>query len=227
VTQDAPPRARRRVAFEKLGRVAYADGLDLMESQAKLRLEQTVPDTVYLLEHDPVFTLGRAADRSHILASEETLVREGIEVFETGRGGEVTYHGPGQLVGYPVMDLRPDRADVRRYVRDLEEVMIQVASSYGVPAVRVPQQIGIWVEGRRKLGAVGVRISRWITTHGFAFNVQGPLAAFRHIIPCGIRDKAITSLYEEAEARPSMEEVKHRTIEAFVSVFDAERIREG
>lgn len=190
------------------GPVAYADGLARQEARHKARMAGDVPDALFLLEHRPVFTLGRRADRSHILGGPERLATHGIEVHETGRGGDVTYHGPGQLVGYPVIDLRPDRKDVKRYVHDLEQVMIDVCAAYGVSAHRVDGLIGCWVDGRRKIGAIGVRIAKWVTMHGFALNVSDEvMSAFRLIVPCGIADKDVTSLEREIGRRPSWDEV--------------------
>jgi lipoyl(octanoyl) transferase len=150
-------------------------------------------DTLLLLEHDPVFTLGRNARAENVLHSQEALRARGFDVFETGRGGDVTFHGPGQVVGYPILDLSPDRCDVHRYVRDLEEVMIRACADYGVEARRVPGMTGAWV-GDEKIGAIGVRIARWVTSHGFAFNVATDLAPFDLIVPCGIRGRGVTSL---------------------------------
>ncbi len=154
-----------------------------------------IGDLLLLVEHPHVLTLGVRGDggRSHILADAGILSARGIEVFETGRGGDVTYHGPGQVVGYPIVDLKPDRCDVHRYVRDLEEVLIRVAADYGVTATRVDGLTGVWV-GREKLAAIGVRISRWVTSHGFALNVTTDLECFNLIVPCGIADRGVTSL---------------------------------
>jgi lipoyl(octanoyl) transferase len=152
-----------------------------------------VPDTLLLLEHEPVFTLGRNARLEHVLLPEAELRARGFDVFETGRGGDVTYHGPGQVVGYPILDLAPDRCDVHRYVRDLEEVLIRVCRDYGAGAGRVAGMTGAWV-GQEKIGAIGVRIARWVTSHGFAFNVGNDLAPFGLIVPCGIRGRGVTSL---------------------------------
>ncbi len=157
-------------------------------------------DHLLLLEHDPVFTLGRSARQENVLFPAEALRERGFDVFETGRGGDVTYHGPGQVVGYPVIDLSPDRRDVHRYVRDLEEVMIRTCADYGVEAGRVEGLTGTWV-GRDKIGAIGVRIARWVTSHGFAFNVATDLSAFDLIVPCGIRGRGVTSL-ERLLGRP-------------------------
>jgi lipoyl(octanoyl) transferase len=159
-----------------------------------------VPDTLLLLEHEPVFTLGRNARKENLLVPEEALRARGFEVFEAGRGGDVTYHGPGQIVGYPILDLSPDRRDVHRYVRDLEEVLIRTCRDHGVEAGRVSGLTGVWV-GQEKIGAIGVRIARWVTSHGFAFNVAPDLSPFRLIVPCGIADRGVTSL-ERLRGRP-------------------------
>jgi lipoyl(octanoyl) transferase len=177
----------------RLGRVPYADGLALQARLVADRQAGRVPDTLLILEHDPVFTLGRNARAEHVLFPEEALRARGFEVFETGRGGDVTYHGPGQVVGYPILHLAPDRRDVHRYVRDLEEVMIRTSADYGVAAGRVAGMTGTWV-GEEKIGAIGVRIARWVTSHGFAFNVSTDLAPFSLIVPCGIRGRGVTSL---------------------------------
>lgn len=157
-----------------------------------LRSEIT-PEQLLLLEHPHVFTLGRGADSSNILAGAEQLQTNSVEVHETGRGGDVTYHGPGQLVGYPVINLKPDRCDVHRYVRDLEEVLIRTIADFGVIGTRIEGLTGVWV-GNEKIAAIGVRIARWITSHGFALNVNTDLDYFKMIVPCGITDKGVTSL---------------------------------
>jgi len=178
-----------------------------------------VPNLLLLLQHPPVITLGvRGSSRSHVTASDALLAGRGIEVCDTGRGGDVTYHGPGQIVGYPILDLRPDRCDVHRYVRDLEEVMIRVCADYGIAAGRVSGMSGAWV-GPDKIGAIGVRISRWITSHGFAFNVNTKLDDFQLIVPCGIADRGVTSL-EKLTGQPlSIEAVEERIINRFAEVF--------
>ena len=179
--------------MRRLGRVPYAEGLELQARLVAERQAGRVPDTLLLLEHDPVFTLGRNARAENVLFPEEALRARGFEVFESGRGGDVTYHGPGQVVGYPILDLAPDRCDVHRYVRDLEEVMIRACADYGVAASRLAGMTGTWV-GERKVGAIGVRIARWVTSHGFALNVSTDLAPFSLIVPCGIRGRGVTSL---------------------------------
>lgn len=179
-----------------LGQVPYAEAHALQEDLVGKRKRDEIPDTLLLLEHPHVITLGRAADRSNILADEPTLRQLGVELHETGRGGDVTYHGPGQLVGYPIINLSPDRCDIRRYVRDLQEVLIRTAAEFGLTATSHDDSnpnVGVWVGGN-KLAALGIRISRWVTMHGFAFNVTTDLNYFQLIVPCGIRDHGVTSL---------------------------------
>ena len=168
-----------------------------------------------------MLTVGAGARHSHgnIVADSATLQAKGIQVVEVGRGGDVTYHGPGQLVGYPIVDLRPDRCDVRRYMRDLEEVMIRTAGTFGVTAERVSGLTGVWV-GNAKLGAIGVRISKWITSHGFAFNVMTDLEYFNLIVPCGIKDRPATSLSALLGRMVSVTEVEQVLTEHFSVVFD-------
>ena len=198
----------------------YSDGLELQKQLVEQRKRGEISDQLLLLEHPPVITLGVKTrnDRSHVIATDETLTAEGVEVFETGRGGDVTYHGPGQLVGYPILDLKPDRCDVHRYVRDLEEVMIQAAASFGVAARRIEGLTGAWV-GEEKLAAIGVRIARWITSHGFAFNVNTALHHFDLIVPCGISDKGVTSLEKILGRRVQMAEVEGAIEDSFRDVF--------
>jgi len=201
--------------------VPYTEALALQRSLVEDRRAGRIGDTLLLLEHPHVLTLGVRGDggRSHILATDEALASRGIEVHETGRGGDITYHGPGQLVGYPIVDLNPDRRDVHRYVRDLETVLIRTAADYGIEAGRVEGLTGVWV-GDDKLAAIGVRIARWITSHGFALNVSTDLDQFNLIVPCGISDRGVTSLARLLRRPVSMAEVEFRVIEHFVNVFN-------
>lgn len=217
----------RVVEVIHLGRIRYHDAQAAMEARVAARLAGEVPDALFLLEHEPVLTLGRRADHRNIVATEALLAARGVEVVETGRGGDVTYHGPGQIVAYPVLDLKPDRCDVRRYVADLEEVMIGVSASYGIAAGRMPGLIGTWVDGARKIGAIGVRISHWVTSHGFALNVATDLSAFDLIVPCGIKDKAVTSIAREAGREVPLEEAFARVEAEFLQVFGATRAGRG
>lgn len=210
----------RTVEIRRLGLVRYADALAVQEELVEARRAGRIPDQLLLLQHPHVVTIGvrRASGRSHILADARQLAELGVEVHETGRGGDVTYHGPGQLVGYPILDLRPDRCDVHRYVRDLEEVMIRVSREFGVEAGRVPGLTGCWAGGA-KIGAIGVRISRWITSHGFAYNVGPDLRFFDLIVPCGIPDRGVSSL-ERLLGRPvALEEVEGAFVRRFCEVF--------
>ena len=212
---------RRPLDVRRLGRVPYTEALALQRSLVEDRRAGRIGDTLLLLEHPHVLTLGVRGDggRSHILATDEALASRGIEVHETGRGGDITYHGPGQLVGYPIVDLNPDRRDVHRYVRDLETVLIRTAADYGIEAGRVEGLTGVWV-GDDKLAAIGVRIARWITSHGFALNVSTDLDQFNLIVPCGISDRGVTSLARLLRRPVSMAEVEFRVIEHFVNVFN-------
>ena len=215
----------RPLEVRRLGTVSYADALEMQRVLVEERKAGGIPDTLLLLQHPHVLTIGVKKDgRRHIVATPERLAELGVEVFETGRGGDVTYHGPGQLVGYPILDLNPDRRDVHKYVRDLEEVMIRVCSDYGVAASRIAGLSGAWVpsDAPEKIGAIGVRISRWVTSHGFAFNVTTDLDFFRLIVPCGIADRGVTSLAVATGAVPSMEEVQDKVVRHFADVFALE-----
>lgn len=179
-------------------------------------------DLLLLVEHPHVITLGVRGDggRSHILATPDTLAARGVEILETGRGGDITYHGPGQIVGYPIIDLNPDRRDVHRYVRDLEDVLMRTAADYGIAAARVEGLTGVWV-GREKVAAIGVRIARWITSHGFALNVTTDLDYFDLIVPCGIADRGVTSLARLLGHPVDRREVEDRVAAHFAAVFGA------
>jgi lipoyl(octanoyl) transferase len=208
----------RPLAVRRLGRVRYADALELQSQLVARRQRGEIDDTLLLLEHEPVFTLGRNARRENLLFPEPLLRERGFDVFECGRGGDVTYHGPGQIVGYPILDLSPDRRDVHRYVRDLEDVMVRACADYGVAAGRVAGWTGCWVGGD-KIGAIGVRIARWVTSHGFAFNVAADLAPFGLIVPCGIRERGVTSLSRLLGREVPLAEVMDRLVVHFETVY--------
>ena len=210
----------RSLEVRRLGRVAYADALALQRTLVDDRVAGRVDDVVLLVEHPHVLTIGvrSEAGRAHILAGTDQLAARGVEVHETGRGGDVTYHGPGQIVGYPIIDLKPDRRDVHRYVRDLEEVLIRTAGDYGIAAERVAGLTGVWV-GHDKLAAIGVRIARWVTSHGFAFNVSTDLDYFDLIVPCGIADRGVTSLEDLVGRAIDRREVEDRIVSNFCLVF--------
>jgi lipoyl(octanoyl) transferase len=210
----------RRIEVRRLGRVPYAESVAMQRSLVDDRRANRLGDLLLLLEHPHVLTLGVRGDggRAHILATAEALNARGVDVHESGRGGDITYHGPGQIVGYPILDLQPDRCDVHRYVRDLEEVLIRAAADYGIGARRIDGLTGVWV-GRDKLAAIGVRIARWVTSHGFAFNVTTDLDYFNLIVPCGIADRGVTSLARLLGRPVERVEVEDRLIAHFGDVF--------
>jgi lipoyl(octanoyl) transferase len=208
------------IEVRRLGIVPYAEALELQRQLVERRKAGEIADQLLLLQHPPVITLGVKArnDRSHVLASADSLSMRGVEIFESGRGGDVTFHGPGQIVGYPILDLRPDRCDVHRYVRDLEEVLIRTLSRFGVDADRARGLTGVWV-GTNKVAAIGVRIARWITSHGFALNVNTDLSHFDLIVPCGIHDRGVTSLQRILDRTVELDTVQSAIVSAFSDVF--------
>jgi lipoyl(octanoyl) transferase len=213
----------------ELGRLDYATGLALQKTLVELRHQQRIGNVLLLLEHPPVLTLGRNSSRSNILASDELLFQRGVELHEINRGGDVTYHGPGQLVGYPIFDLRSfsPRLGAVEYVRKLEEVLIRASGDYGIPAQRIAGRTGVWTLAggsvqEKKIAAIGVHISRGITSHGFALNVTTDLRDFDLIVPCGIADREVTSMELETGAAPVMESVMHTVARYFGQVFDAQ-----
>jgi lipoyl(octanoyl) transferase len=213
--------AARLLDVRRLGTVGYAEALALQRALVEERKRGDIPDTLLLLQHPPVITLGVKGDggRSNIVATAERLSALGIDVHETGRGGDVTYHGPGQIVGYPIIDLKPDRCDVHHYVRDLEEVLIRVCADWGVTAGRIKGLTGVWV-GADKIAAIGIRISKWVASHGFAFNVAPNLDHFTLIVPCGISDRGVTSLERVATRPASIEAVENAIVTRFAEVFE-------
>jgi len=211
----------RPLEVRRLGVVSYAHALAMQRALVEDRRAWRVPDLLLLLQHPPVITIGVKGDggRSNVVATPERLAQLGIEIHETGRGGDVTYHGPGQIVGYPILDLRPDRCDVHRYVRDVEDVMIRVCADYGLAAGRISGLTGTWT-GEEKIGAIGILISRWVTSHGFAFNVSTDLDHFRLIVPCGINGRGVTSL-GRATGRPvPIGEAEDAVLGHFAAVFE-------
>ena len=213
---------------KRLGIIGYQEALDLQRELVERRRNDEIPDQLLLLEHPPVITLGVKArsSRLHVLESDEGLAAKGVGLFETGRGGDVTYHGPGQLVGYPIFNLKPDRCDVHQYVRDLEEALIRTVASFGIAGRRIKGLTGVWVGpdgGEEKLAAIGVRISRWITSHGFALNVNTRLEHFGLIVPCGITDRGVTSMERLLGRTVSMDEVSAGVVAAFRDVFEGVR----
>ena len=211
---------QRELEVKKLGLVPYADALGIQAELVKQRRAGEISDQLLLLEHPHVITLGTASSTDHILVSDEDRALLGIELFETGRGGDVTYHGPGQLVGYPIFDLKPDRCDLHRYVRDIEEALIGALAHFGLRCGRVDGLTGVWL-GSEKIAAIGVRVSSgWITSHGFALNVNTDLQFFDSIIPCGIRDHGVTSMQRALGHDVDLNDVADVVAREFGNVFD-------
>jgi lipoyl(octanoyl) transferase len=209
----------RKCIVRQLGRVEYASGLELQQQLSADRKQGLIPDQLLLLEHPHVITMGRNGHEENLLASAEVMERAGIGYFPTDRGGDVTYHGPGQLVGYPILDLREWKRDVGAYVRGVEQAMIDTLAEYGITAGRIPKLTGVWVDGR-KIGAIGVHLSRWVTSHGFALNVSTDLSYFQYIVPCGLT-KPVTSM-AALGVRAGLFEVGERLAAHFARIFDCE-----
>lgn len=220
------------MVFRDLGLMSYQEAWDLQE----LMLQENVAkkknlaqsDTIhhfFLVEHPPVYTLGKSGKEEHVLIEETDRINRGIEYVKTNRGGDITFHGPAQIVGYPIFDLEKFYTDIGRYLRNIEEVIIRTVADFGLKGERSAGETGVWldpdIKGKeRKICAIGVRCSRWITMHGFAFNVNTDLSYFDHIVPCGIQNKAVTSLEKELGSKVDIEKVKERVKSNFETVFD-------
>lgn len=230
---------KQKIIFRDLGQMNYQAAWDLQETLLKenVRRKSTADSSLvtehYLLfvEHPPVYTLGKSGNKEHVLLSDEELETNQIEFFHTNRGGDITFHGPDQIVGYPILDLEKYYTDIGKYLRNLEEVMILTMAEYGIKGERSAGETGVWIDpdlpGReRKICAIGVRCSRWVTMHGFAFNVNTDLSYFNHIIPCGIVNKQVTSLQQELGHKLEMQEVKEKVKRNFEQVFESVLISE-
>ena len=203
-----------------LGRVSYTEALELQRTLARDRISGVIPqDVLLLVEHPPVVTLGRSSKGKHLLASPELLASRGVELFEVERGGDVTFHGPGQLVGYPIMDLKRHRQDLHWYLRQLERSLIDVLGQYGISAEQNKGLTGVWTGGR-KIASIGVHARDWVTWHGFALNVTTDLSYFDLIVPCGIDGVQMTSMARELTAAPDAEAVSHTVADIFASSFE-------
>ena len=229
----------QNVIFRDLGQMNYQAAWDLQESLLKENVrrksapESSVATEHYLLfvEHPPVYTLGKSGNKENVLLSDEELQANHIEFFHTNRGGDITFHGPDQIVGYPILDLERYYSDIGKYLRNIEEVIILTMAEYGIKGERSAGETGVWIDpelpGReRKICAIGVRCSRWVTMHGFAFNVNTDLSYFNHIIPCGIVNKQVTSLQRELGRALEMQEVKEKVKRNFERVFESQLVSE-
>ncbi len=209
----------RTLVVRSLGSTPYKEGLRIQAAAVRDRREERIPDTILLLEHPHVITLGSTARAEHLLLPRDALKERGIDLFHAGRGGDVTYHGPGQLVGYPILDLKPDRRDLHAYLRSLESVLLRTLAKLGVSGARDDARTGVWVNAE-KVAAIGVRVSRgWITSHGFALNVDPDLSYYGAIVPCGIADRPVTTLSRLLKRRATVQEVMPLVVQAMVEEF--------
>jgi len=220
---DSVERESRKLVYCDLGLIDYKDAWDLQKSIHQLRTENKIDDILLLLEHPHTYTLGKTADKQNLVGDKKYLDENKISVYDIDRGGDITYHGPGQIVGYPIINLTNWKQDTHKYLRSLEEVIIKVCREYGLTGKRVQKFTGVWID-ERKICAIGIKVSRWITMHGFAFNVNTDLKLFNGIIPCGISDKEVTSLNRELKIEVSLAEVKEKIIHHFVNEFNYTQI---
>ena len=202
-----------------LGTIDYKDAWDLQKILFNSRYKKEINDTLLLLEHPHTYSLGKTADRNNLIAEDKFLNQNKISVYDIDRGGDITYHGPGQIVGYPIINLTGWKKDTHKYLRAIEEVIIKTCAEYNIAAGRNQEYTGVWV-GDKKIAAIGIKVSRWITMHGFAFNVNTDLSLFDGIIPCGIKEKSVTSLQNELGRAIEINEVKTFILEKFTEVFD-------
>ena len=209
---------KRKLTYCDLGLIDYQEAWDLQKEIFDLRYKNEISDVLLLLEHPHTYTLGKVADKNHLISSSEYLKENNISVYEIDRGGDITYHGPGQIVGYPIISLTDWEKDTHKYLRALEEVIIKTCSFFGLDCSRNSKHTGVWL-GNKKIAAIGIKVSRWITMHGFALNVNTDLTLFQGIIPCGITDKEVTSLQKELGKKIDLSEVKELLIDNFMEVF--------
>jgi len=208
----------RELSYCDLGLIDYKEAWDMQKKILDLRVSGALPDMLLQLEHPHTYTLGKVTDKNNLIGSQEYLADMGISVYEIDRGGDITYHGPGQIVGYPIISLEKWKKDTHKYLRGLEEVIIKTLMHYGIEGTRNPKHTGVWIEDR-KIAAIGIKVSRWVTMHGFAFNINSDLSFFSGIIPCGINDKGVTSLEKETGKKHDLQEVKEFLLINFSEFF--------
>jgi lipoate-protein ligase B len=209
----------RQLTYCSLGVIDYKEAWDLQKEIFNKRVKDEINDTLLLLEHPNTYTLGKIAEKNNLVGSEDYLKKNNISVYDIDRGGDITYHGPGQIVGYPIINLEQWKKDTHKYLRALEEVIMNSCIVYGLSPKRDSKYTGVWI-GEKKIAAIGIKVSRWVTMHGFAFNVNTDLNMFKGIIPCGINDKDVTSLKNELGKNIPVEEVKASLLNNFKKVFD-------
>jgi len=221
--KKAMNKEKRKLVYCDLGLIDYKDAWDLQKSVHQLRVENKIDDFLLLLEHPHTYTLGKTADKENLVGDKKYLDENKISVYDIDRGGDITYHGPGQIVGYPIISLTNWQQDTHKYLRAIEEVIIKVCAEYDLQGGRVEKYTGVWFDDR-KICAIGIKVSRWITMHGFAFNVNTDLKLFNGIIPCGITGKDVTSLNHELKKEISLSEVKEKIIHHFDVIFNYDQI---
>lgn len=209
----------KTLIYNDLGVIDYKDAWDLQKKLFNSRYQKEIDDTLLLLEHPHTYTLGKTADRKNLIAEDKFLDQNKISVYDIDRGGDITYHGPGQIVGYPIIDLTGWQEDTHKYLRALEEIIINTCAEYNITAGRNKEYTGVWV-GDKKIAAIGIKVTRWITMHGFAFNVNTDLSLFDGIIPCGIKGKKVTSIQNELSRTIDVNEVKSIILKKFTEVFE-------
>ena len=214
---------QKTLKYCDLGFIDYKEAWDLQQEIHKKRVSTEVDDFLFLLEHPNTYTLGKTAHKENLIGSEDYLKKNQISVYDIDRGGDITYHGPGQIVGYPIIDLNNWFKDTHKYLRALEEVIIRTCSDYGLECERDEKHTGVWI-GDRKIAAIGIKVSRWVTMHGFAFNVNTDLNLFNGIIPCGIQDKSVASLRNELKTEIDINEVKEKLLKYFAQLFNYAKV---
>jgi lipoyl(octanoyl) transferase len=215
--------SQRILNYCDLNIIDYQEAWELQKDMLEMRVDEKINDVFFLLEHPHTYTLGKVADKRNLIGSQDYLVQNKISVFDIDRGGDITYHGPGQIVGYPIIDLKKWKQDTHKYLRSLEEVIIETCADYGLNGIRDPKYTGVWI-GDKKIAAIGIKVSRWVTMHGFAFNVNTDLDFFSGIIPCGIKDKGVTSLKNELSRPIDISEVKEKLVNNFKIIFEYEKV---
>ena len=215
--------SQRILNYCDLSIIDYQEAWELQKDILEMRVDEKINDVLFLLEHPHTYTLGKVADKRNLIGSQDYLVQNKISVFDIDRGGDITYHGPGQIVGYPIIDLKKWKQDTHKYLRSLEEVIIETCADYGLNGIRDPNYTGVWI-GDKKIAAIGIKVSRWVTMHGFAFNVNTDLDFFSGIIPCGITDKGVTSLKNELSRPIDISEVKEKLVNNFKIIFEYEKV---
>ncbi len=214
----------RELIYCDLGLIDYKEAWDLQKEIVELRHNKKIQDVLFLLEHPNTYTLGKVADKKNLISSDDFLAKNNISIYDIDRGGDITFHGPGQIVGYPIIDLNDWQKDTHKYLRALEETIIQTCRSYNIIGERNPKYTGVWIKDR-KIAAIGIKVSRWITMHGFAFNINTNLALFSGIIPCGISDKGVTSLQKETGSEVDIFIVKDLLVQNFKKIFNYETVK--